>query len=300
MQRAHIMSAAVTVPRRGTGSGGSSSVPERCMRRQRLVPRRAGGTHGGAPASGRAARDGRRGPCSRASRAPGRSGRHDSARPPAGRGLETCEMNRRTLLARAGFGVAGAVLITGVAGLAVADEIDGSDVAVDVEIEALPTEGALTMSVAAGSTSLTEVESDDQELRQFDGVLPTVTVTDDREDVPEGVFWYVTGQSSAFTAAGVPDIGPDQLGWRPRLLTEENGEVAPGDEVVTSLDEPTAGDNNVGLVGEELLALALDSSEARPVGEWEATADLFLKTERDVAPGSYSATLTLTLWEDAY
>lgn len=209
-------------------------------------------------------------------------------------------MNRRTLLARAGFGVAGAVLITGAAGLAVADEIDGSDVAVDVEIEALPTEGALTMSVAAGSTSLTEVESVDQELRQFDGVLPTVTVTDDREDVPEGVFWYVTGQSSAFTAAGVPDIGPDQLGWRPRLLTEENGEVAPGDEVVTSLDEPTAGDNNVGLVGEELLALALDSSEARPVGEWEATADLFLKTERDVAPGSYSATLTLTLWEDAY
>ncbi len=114
------------------------------------------------------------------------------------------------------------------------------------------------------------------------------------------MFWYVTGQSSAFTAAGVPDIGPDQLGWRPRLLTEENGEVAPGDEVVTSLAEPTAGDNNVGLVGEELLALALDSSEARPVGEWEATADLFLKTERDVAPGSYSATLTLTLWEDAY
>ncbi len=90
-------------------------------------------------------------------------------------------MNRRTLLARAGFGVAGAVLITGAAGLAVADEIDGSDVAVDVEIEALPTEGALTMSVAAGSTALTEVESDDQELRQFDGVLPTVTVTDDRE-----------------------------------------------------------------------------------------------------------------------
>src|SRR5690606_13248042 len=130
--------------------------------------------------------DGRRGPCSRASRAPGRSGRHDSARPPAGRGLETCEMNRRTLLARAGFGVAGAVLITGAAGLAVADEIDGSDVAVDVEIEALPTEGALTMSVAAGSPSRTEVASAAQEPRQLDGVLRPVTGTADRAGEAEG------------------------------------------------------------------------------------------------------------------
>src|SRR5699024_1444907 len=167
-------------------------------------------------------------------------------------------------------------------------------------IEALPPVGALTMSVAGDSTSLTEVESDDPELRQFDGVLPTVTVSDDREEVPEGVFWYVTGQSSAFTADGVQDIGPDQLGWRPQLLTEGDGEIAVGDEVVTSLDEPTSGDNNVGLVGEELLALAFDSSEARTVGEWEANAELFLKTERDIAPGSYSATVTLTLWEDAY
>jgi len=209
-------------------------------------------------------------------------------------------MNRTRFLARAGFGLAGAVLLTGAAGLAVADEIGSDEVAVSVDIAPLPSAGALTMSVAADSTSLTEVESDDPELRQFDGVLPTVTVSDDREEVPEGVFWYVTGQSSAFTAEGGAEVGPDHLGWRPHLLTEDNGEVAVGDEVVTSLDEPTSGANNVGLVSEELLALAFDSTEARTVGEWEAGADLFLKTERDVAPGSYSATLTLTLWEDAY
>ena len=42
------------------------------------------------------------------------------------------------------------------------------------------------------------------------------------------------------------------------------------------------------------------SSGARAVGTWDANADLVLKTPVDVAPGSYSATLTLTLWEDAF
>jgi len=205
-------------------------------------------------------------------------------------------MNKKGLLARAGIGATGAMLLMGGAGVAVADEITGEDVEVNVEIQELEPVGALTMSVAAGSTSLTEVDSGDPEVRQFDGTLPTVTVADDREEVPEGAFWYVTGQSSAFSAEGVPDLGAEHLGWAPNLKTDD-GNVAEGDEVLTVLDE---GPSAVGLVGEELLALALDSSEARPTGEWEADADLFLKTPSDVAPGSYSATITLTLWEDAY
>lgn len=208
-------------------------------------------------------------------------------------------MNKKGLLSRAGVGATGALLLVGGAGAAVADEVTGEDVEVSVEIAALEPVGALTMSVASGSTSLTEVDSGDPAVRQFDGALPTVTVTDDREEVPSNVFWYVNGQSSAFTADGVPEIGAEHLGWMPRVLTENNGEVAEGPEVLTALDEDAHG-NNVGLVGEELLALAIDSADARPVGEWEANADLFLKTPVDVAPGSYSATITLTLWEDAY
>ena len=165
--------------------------------------------------------------------------------------------------------------------------------------------GALTMSVAGDSTTLTEVDSGDPTIRQFDGTLPTVTVTDDREEVPAGVFWYVTGQSSAFTGpAGTTPLPAGHLGWVPAVTNVEgNGEVAAGDEVVTVLDEATATGrpaNNVGLVGEELLALALDSGEAAAAGTWSATADLFLKTPVNVAPGAYSATLTLTLWEDPY
>jgi hypothetical protein len=206
-------------------------------------------------------------------------------------------MNKRGLLARTAVGAIGGMLLLGVAGAALADEVGDDQVDVNVDIEALPPVGALTMSVAQNSTTLTEVESADPAIRQFDGTLPTVTVTDDREEVPAGVFWYVTGQSSSFTASGVPEIGADHLGWAPALLTEGDGEVAAGDVVDTVLDTPP---NNVGLVGEELLALTLDSNDARPVGEWQANADLFLKTPVDVAPGSYSATLTLSLWEDAY
>ena len=58
------------------------------------------------------------------------------------------------------------------------------------------------------------------------------------------------------------------------------------------LDSPP---NNVGLVGQELLAMAPSSQEA--IGSWDATADLLLKVPSDVAPGAYASTLTLSLFE---
>ena len=205
-------------------------------------------------------------------------------------------MKKPGMLARTAAGALGGLLLLGAAGAAAADELGDDDVQVSVDIAALPPVGALTMSVAPGGAELTEASSADPELREFTGELPTVTVTDDREEVPDGVFWYVTGQSSAFTAAGATPLGPEHLGWTPRLLTPNDGEVAEGPEVGTVFD---AAPNNVGLEGEEFLALALGSGKARTVGQWQANADLRLKTPADVEPGSYSATLTLTLWEDA-
>lgn len=202
-------------------------------------------------------------------------------------------MNKRGLLARSVVGALGGCLLVGVAGAAMAAPQETDDVEINVNIDALPSEGALTMSVASASTSLTEVTSGDPALRQFDGTLPTVTVNDDRTDVPDA-YWYVTGQSSAFT--GPETLGAGQIGWVPNLLTAGNGEVTPGDEVVTVLDTPTQPGNNVGLVSEELLALAIDSAGA--TGSWDVNAALTLKTEADVTPGAYTGTLTLTLWED--
>jgi hypothetical protein len=208
-------------------------------------------------------------------------------------------MSTRGLLVRTLTGATGAVLLTGVAGAALADVVDSEPVEVNVEIGAVEPAGALTLSVASDSTTLVEVDSGEEGIRQFDGRLPTVTVSDDREEVPAGQYWYVTGQSSAFSADGLADLPAGHLGWRPNLITDDGeGTVAEGDEVVTILDEPTQPGNNVGLEGEELLALALDSGQAREQGTWDADAELFLKTPRDVAPGSYAATLTLSLWED--
>ena len=71
------------------------------------------------------------------------------------------------------------------------------------------------------------------------------------------------------------------------LVDPANGDdVVEGPAVDTSLD-PT-GPNNVGLVGEELLALNLtDSQSAATTGQWTANADLVLKTPVDVSdPGT--------------
>lgn len=204
-------------------------------------------------------------------------------------------MNKRGLLARSVVGALGGCLLVSVAGAAIAAPVENDDVDINVSIDALPSEGALTMTVADTETSLTEVDSADPALREFTGVLPTVTVSDDRTDAPEGVYWYVTGQSSDFTGAS-NEIEAGNLGWAPNLITDNDGEVTEGDVVDTVLD---SGVNAVGLEGEELLVLSLDSAEAQAAnGSWQADAALTLKTLADVTPGDYSAVLTLTLWED--
>lgn len=209
----------------------------------------------------------------------------------------------RSHVVRTAAGVMGGLMLAGVGAAAMADEVgtDGVDVNVTIDEQAA---GALSLSVAADSETLTEVEDASPDYREFVGALPDVTVTDTRSEVPEGVYWYVTGQASDFVGSeGQDPITPDHLGWAPALVTEGNGEVAPGEEVPTSLDDSTNPDNpnNVGLAGEELLQLALDSAEATAAnGSWTANADLTLKTPNDVAGGSYSSTVTLSLFEEAY
>ena len=195
-------------------------------------------------------------------------------------------------------GTAGAALLVGVAGAAVADDTNGdSDVDVNVTIEEIPEPGVLAMSIAGTEVSLAENGSDEL-VRQFTGTLPTVTITDTRtaEEIPDGAAWYVLGTSSDFVGnAGQPDIGAGHLGWVPRLIDGgDSGLVAAGDEVDTVLDAPPA---NVGLVDQELFAIAADSETVAGEGSWTATADLVLKTPASVAAGRYSATLTLSLFE---
>lgn len=201
--------------------------------------------------------------------------------------------------ARYAAGVLGGLMLVGVGSAAFADYPDAEDSSgVDVKVDIAQVQnGALSLTVANTETTLTESGST-AEYRQFTGALPNVTVTDTRTEVPEGVYWYVTGQAGSFVgASGQPAITADHLGWSPALVTTGNGEVAAGDEVGTVLDPAP---NNVGLTGEELLALSLDSATSTAAsGQWTANADLLLKTPVDVASGSYTSLLTLSLFEDA-
>lgn len=206
-------------------------------------------------------------------------------------------MNTRSLVIRGAAGLAGGVLLLGVAGTAfAADNYGSDDVDVNVDIAELPSTGALSMTVDGTSTTLTEDGSDNVR-RQFTGALPTVTVTDtrDADDAPAGTGWYVLGSASAFTSADGSTIGAENLGWTPALVDGGDlGLVAAGDQVDTAID---GGEDGVGLKDQELLALAIDSQEINPEGSWSANADLFLRTPVDVDAGAYTSTLTLSLFE---
>src|SRR5690606_29685920 len=201
-------------------------------------------------------------------------------------------------------GIVGGPMLAGVGSAALAafpDAEASGDVDVKVDI-AQVAGGALSLTIAGTETTLTENGTTATE-RVFTGELPEVTVTDTRDDVAAGAFWYVTGQAGDFIGAtGQPNISAAQLGWLPADIEEGNGEVAPGDEIVPASDDETLPGNNTGLVsGDDLLYMALDSAEAKAVqGSWSTTADLTLKTEPNVAPGKYTSLLTLSLFEDSF
>lgn len=193
--------------------------------------------------------------------------------------------------ARVGIAALGVAILTTVGGAGVAANAAEEDVVdVNVEIEEAAGPGFLAMSVASNATALTEQAPSGTD-RVFTGSLPTVTVTDTREDseITPGAYWYVTGTMSDFVGdAGQPDIvSTDSFGWAPEILTGDPSEVAAGDPVAPG----------EGFIDFELLASAWDSTAGAP-GSWTASADMTLKTPGTVAPGQYAATLTLSLFED--
>lgn len=205
------------------------------------------------------------------------------------------------LSARIAVAAAGGLVLAGTAGAAfAADSFGDSDVDVNVDITPLVEPGTLSLTVAGTSSTLSEVASGDAEVRQFDGALPTVTVTDTRETDEIGAdrWWHVLGQATDFVGTNnQPAIPASHLGWAPRVIDDGDGLVLEGDQVDTVED---TGPNAVGLVDQELLYGAFDSAALVEAGgtSWSADAKLFLKTGIDVVPGSYSSTLTLSLFED--
>ncbi|XVQ87788.1 hypothetical protein ACQP2K_10315 [Microbispora siamensis] len=205
------------------------------------------------------------------------------------------------LLAAAVLGVA--LAGAGMAGPAAADDDpgNGNGIDVSVKIEPITTPGQVSMTVADNNGVALQENGSNATARQFVGTLPTVTVSDTRrpEDIPAGDFWAVVGQSSQFTASGNPSatIGPQYLGWKPRLLTDSTTGAVSAGEPVSSVISDGTGAPTEGLKGQELLVSTANSADE--IGTWQVNADLALRTPVDVAAGEYHSTLTLSLFNQS-
>ncbi|WP_222843918.1 hypothetical protein [Cellulosimicrobium sp. CUA-896] len=112
---------------------------------------------------------------------------------------------------------------------------------------------------------------------------------------------YVLGSATAFVNENGTEIGAENLGWTPNLVSEsESGLVSEGPEVDPALEGDADDSDNVGLADQELLVSTFDSGEVAPEGSWTANAGLTLRTAEDVEGGSYNSTITLSLFEDAF
>lgn len=182
---------------------------------------------------------------------------------------------------------------------ALAEPGDSAGLQVTVDIQKITQPGVLALSIAGDAVALSENGST-LLVRQFTGTLPTVTVTDTRtpDNVPSGAAWAVLGTASDFTGTtGQAPITADHLGWKPHLLDGgDTGLVTEGEEVTTVLDTPTQPGNNVGLRDQELLLSTFDS-ETVTGDAYSVNADLYLRTPADITAGSYTSTLTLSLFE---
>ncbi|WP_327044649.1 hypothetical protein OG320_23225 [Microbispora sp. NBC_01189] len=191
--------------------------------------------------------------------------------------------------------------LAGVAGPAVAADGPGDGIDVSVNIEPTTTPGQLSMTVADNDGVALQENGSDATARQFTGTLPTVTVTDTRgpEEIPAGEYWAVVGQAGAFTSAGDPakTIGPEYLGWTPRLLTDSSTGAVSAGEPVSSVVSDGTGAPAVGLEGQELLISTANSTDE--IGTSKVNADLALRTAVDVAAGEYHSTLTLSLFNQS-
>ncbi|MFB6398010.1 hypothetical protein [Polymorphospora lycopeni] len=140
--------------------------------------------------------------------------------------------------------------------------------------------GALAIRVSTGAVALSTPQvSPELDALVATGVLPTVTVSDLRALDPG---WSVSGQIGDFTG-DKGTVDGKFLGWTPKVVTTSQGQtvtagaaVAPGTGLKTAAPLATA-----------------TAGQGR--GTATLGADLTLRLPTSTVPGSYTATLTLTV-----
>jgi hypothetical protein len=206
-----------------------------------------------------------------------------------------------------GLFAAGVVALVGQAASA-EDLVEEDGVEVWFEVAGAPS-GTLALSVADDEVELVKDEALSSDVRlHFTATLPTVTVTDTRDEIPDGAFWYVMGQAEDFVGDQTPTpvtIPAANLGWSPWALNapvdDDTGLplISVGEDVPTALAD--LGSDGLS-DGADLLYLAEDSALVDAYEEldspgWHAEAELVLHTPASIAEGKYTSILTLSLFE---
>jgi len=144
---------------------------------------------------------------------------------------------------------------------------------------------ALTVADYGDGIALSGPDNVGDRLR-FSGELPEVAVTDSRTAQQAGVGgWSVAGHADAFTSGG-RTVTADHFGWTPRVLTPRPG-LSAGDPVATVL----GGGPGLETPGE----LASATAQGR-FGSAILGAGLVLEVPVDTQPGTYTGTLTISLF----
>jgi hypothetical protein len=153
----------------------------------------------------------------------------------------------------------------------------------NITTEVLET-GGLTISVAGTNVTLPSPGlNGDGTAMVTAGAINPVTVTDTRNT---NAGWSANGQVSNFArSGGGGSIDGNQLGWAPKVTSTSEGQsVTPGAAIAAGTAN---GLTSSGVLG----SAAVGASRGTAV----LGADLELEVPTTVAPGTYTATLTLTV-----
>src|SRR5690625_2742618 len=149
--------------------------------------------------------------------------------------------------------------------------------------------GSLTLTIRefGDAVDLGEGERTQEGYYRFDGDLPSVVVTDTRNDNQAGdTGWSVSGVANDFVNNG-DSFDAGHLGWIPWTTAQDRPGVEPGPRV-----NPIAR-NGPGMAEPQTLVSA--TSEGR-LGAATAGAHLFMLVPMDTAPGDYRSAINLSLF----
>ena len=152
----------------------------------------------------------------------------------------------------------------------------------------VPSTGALSVTVATGSVTLTPASPATTPDDTATGTLNTVTISDTRNTTPG---WSVAGQESVFTGPGTPaaTIPANSLGWTPAFVGSAVGGAVIGAAVAPS--GANTGSTGPGLGTAATLALA---HAGTGIGTNNVNAGLLLDIPSTTPPGAYTGTMTIT------